>query len=380
MSEPLPITSIDIYRVEKDIDNPYRLSYGSITKFFATVYHVHSGDYSGLGEAIVTDHNLAIRLAKPLIGKDCRHPHSVLARFDVTEFTHRACREALSFAIYDLVGKATRKPIWEMLGGRRRDSFPLRPVSFIRDPADMAKHVRQLEDEGFTAVKIKLSGDADADVRSIRSIRSTCNSSLDIQADANFGYATGPSFLEMLSQCPGRSVDIIEDPCELDTSRYAQLREKLARFQTLLMLDTPARTMDDVDRICDSHAADIVNHHPNCVGGPDLLSRFQERIHTTGLLNAIGGATGYFGIADVCYYSVATAIGSGPVEQTPTEMYQGVRISPNPHALREGSIQINRGITGTGAELDKKALASVMIDHTRIPGKWNRFFRGWLRK
>lgn len=377
---PLPIDAIDVYRVEKTIDSSYRLSYGSITGFFATVYRVHSGGHCGVGEAIVTDHGLAIRLARPLIGRDCRKTPRILDHFDVTEFTHRACREALCFALYDLAGKADGVPIWDMLGGMRRESFPLRPVSFIRDAPGMAEDIRSLVAQGYKAVKIKLAGEPAEDALTLRKVRAACGPGVDIQADANLAYATPASCLDMLAAAREARLDIIEDPCDLDMSGYARLRDALSLKGVRLMLDHHARTAEDIRSICRHRAADIVNQHPNCQGGPDLLLAHQQIVRDAGLTNAIGGATGFFGISDICHYSAAAAIGAGAVEQTPTEMYQGIRLSPNPHVLEEGSVVLHRTVTGTGARLDEEAMQCVLVSQTRLGGRWRKLFSGWRRR
>jgi L-alanine-DL-glutamate epimerase-like enolase superfamily enzyme len=132
------------------------------------------------------------------------------------------------------------------------------------------------------------------------------------------------------------------------------------------MLDEPVRTVRDIERICSHGSADIVNQHPNCQGGPDFLADGQRIAHAAGLENMIGGITGYFGIGDLSYYSVAAAIGTGFVEQTPTQMYQGIRLSRNPHPIVEGKVTLDTTITGCGVELDREMLKRVLVERVSL--------------
>ena len=75
----------------------------------------------------------------------------IFGRFGITAFA----LSGLDIALWDIAGKAARKPLWELLGGARRASVPCY-ASLLRyaDPSLAAQYCKRALDEGFGALKL----------------------------------------------------------------------------------------------------------------------------------------------------------------------------------------------------------------------------------
>lgn len=105
--------------------------------------------------------------------------------------------EAISgvdIALWDLKGKITKLPVYKLLGGKFRDKVPCYASSVrFKRPADVVKEVREIVNEGFTQVKIKIGRGIEKDMQAVKLIRSEIGDDLTIMVDANSGYNVNDS-------------------------------------------------------------------------------------------------------------------------------------------------------------------------------------------
>ena len=133
-------------------------------------------------------------LAPQLEGWDFDDMAALTARLDSLLYCNLAAKSAIETAAYDLIGKRLGQPLYELLGGRKRDRAPilwmLAAADLDRDrPEARAKH-----DEGFKAFKVKVAVKAGRDgvardLERTQSIRQAIGSRVQISADANQGYS-----------------------------------------------------------------------------------------------------------------------------------------------------------------------------------------------
>jgi L-alanine-DL-glutamate epimerase-like enolase superfamily enzyme len=100
----------------------------------------------------------------------------------------------VEMAMWDLVGKATRRPLYQLLGGAVRKRIELAACMGIR-PYDEAKAIaRQYLDQGFTTLKTKAGRDPQEDLNMVRGIRDGVGDRLKLRIDPNQGYAPAVAF------------------------------------------------------------------------------------------------------------------------------------------------------------------------------------------
>lgn len=127
--------------------------------------------------------------------------------------TQPSCISGVDIALWDIKGKATGMPIYKLMGGAARTKFrmyksiggggPLRPE-------EMLARVQQANEEGYTAIKIRMDygaynqdADPEKDIRMFQLCREFLPESTPLSFDANNGYSVstaiqqGKKFQEM---------------------------------------------------------------------------------------------------------------------------------------------------------------------------------------
>ena len=71
----------------------------------------------------------------------------------------RAADDAISMALFDLLGKAWGEPVYNILGGAHTLRIPINPNIYMSSPDDMAEEAKRYLKNGFRAIKIKCGMD-----------------------------------------------------------------------------------------------------------------------------------------------------------------------------------------------------------------------------
>jgi L-alanine-DL-glutamate epimerase-like enolase superfamily enzyme len=103
---------------------------------------------------------------------------------------------ALDIAIWDLLGKATKQPVFRLLGGRTKPRIPVYASRLYSQPLDsLAMETTKYRDQGYRAMKMRFGwGPVDGaagmqrNVELVRTIREVVGNEVDIMADAYMGW------------------------------------------------------------------------------------------------------------------------------------------------------------------------------------------------
>jgi len=210
MSEKFKITSVDIYKADIPLYEPFKISIMEIAAARSVFIKINTdqGIY-GFGEANPTwgitgetqEINLAgaVDLAKLLLGKDSlniEERNAEIVRYLVRNST---IRSAFDIALYDILGKASGLPLYAVLGGGKRSFWTDNTIG-IAEPDYMAEKAVDFKNQGFQAIKVKLGTTKDQDVERITKIRAAIGEDLPIRIDANQGwdYKTAVATLKAL--------------------------------------------------------------------------------------------------------------------------------------------------------------------------------------
>src|SRR5207302_11109819 len=119
----------------------------------------------------------------------------------------------VEMAMWDLVGKAVGRPLYELLGGAVRKKIELAACMGIR-PYDEAKAIaRHYLDQGFTTLKTKAGRDAEEDLTMVRGIRDGVGDKLKLRIDPNMGYAPKVAF-QLARDLEKYNLEYFEQPME----------------------------------------------------------------------------------------------------------------------------------------------------------------------
>lgn len=104
---------------------------------------------------------------------------------------------ALDIAIWDLMGKSAKQPVFRLLGGRTKAKIPVYASRLYSMPLDqLAQEAATYKAQGYKAMKLRFGwGPIDGaegmarNVELIRTVRETVGDEIDIMADAYMGWS-----------------------------------------------------------------------------------------------------------------------------------------------------------------------------------------------
>ncbi len=104
----------------------------------------------------------------------------------------------LDIAIWDLKGKALGLPIYQLLGGKVRDSVRMYASSMRRDmtPVEEARRAASFVDAGYTGYKLhsavpgSIDDPADQTIDTVREVRAAVGDGIEILVDVNGAFST----------------------------------------------------------------------------------------------------------------------------------------------------------------------------------------------
>jgi len=103
---------------------------------------------------------------------------------------------AVDIAIWDLLGKALKQPVFRLLGGRTKAKIPVYASRLYSQPLEkLAEEALGYKKQGFRAVKLRFGwGPADgragmlSNVDLVRTVREAVGEEIDVMADAYMGW------------------------------------------------------------------------------------------------------------------------------------------------------------------------------------------------
>src|SRR4029077_11634925 len=99
---------------------------------------------------------------------------------------------AVDIALWDLLGKSAKQPVYRLLGGKTKQRIPVYASRlYATKPNELAAEATRYRNEGFKAMKLRFGwGPADGaegmqrNVELVRTVREAVGSEVDVMADA----------------------------------------------------------------------------------------------------------------------------------------------------------------------------------------------------
>jgi L-alanine-DL-glutamate epimerase-like enolase superfamily enzyme len=161
----------------------------------------------------------------------------------------------VEMALWDLMGKATRQPLYRLLGGAVRPKVELAACMGIR-PYEEAKAIaRQYLDMGFSTLKTKAGRDAAEDLEMVRGIRDGVGDRLKLRIDPNMGYSPEVA-LCLARDLEKYNLEYFEQP--MHSTLLAESARLRRQTTTPLALNESVTTPEVVLQILQLDAADVL--------------------------------------------------------------------------------------------------------------------------
>jgi L-alanine-DL-glutamate epimerase-like enolase superfamily enzyme len=96
-------------------------------------------------------------------------------------------KSAFDMALYDLAAKAESQPLFQFLGGKKKEIETDLTIG-IDTPENMAQKAIRFKKDGVRMIKVKLGKNAKEDVERVRQIRAAVDEDIILRIDANQGW------------------------------------------------------------------------------------------------------------------------------------------------------------------------------------------------
>ena len=143
-----------------------------------------------------------------------------------------AAISAVDIALWDLMGKSAKQPVYRLLGGRTKTRIPVYASRLYASPLDeLAAEAAKYKVEGYKAMKLRFGwGPVDGaagmqrNIELVRTVRDTVGNEIDVMADAYMGWTLDYA-KRMLPLLEPFRLRWLEEPVIPDDVRgYAELK------------------------------------------------------------------------------------------------------------------------------------------------------------
>lgn len=123
---------------------------------------------------------------------------------------------AVDIALWDLVGKCTGLPLYQLLGGRHRDRIPAYASGLPRPTIEAKVELaRQFVDQGFRAIKIAVVVSYDGVEREVAALREALGPDVLLMLDCHWIYAPADA-IALIARLAPYNLSFIEAPCKTE--------------------------------------------------------------------------------------------------------------------------------------------------------------------
>ena len=316
----MKITAIRAWQVDLPLkEGRYSWSNGNYVDVFdTTVVGIDTdagitgwGECCPLGSAYLPAYALGVRsglaeLAPKVIGMDPRDLGVLNRHMDAVLRGHPYVKAAIDVACWDILGKSTGLPVYQLLGGKAQDDIILyRAISQVA-PEAMARNVAGYRAEGYTRFQLKVGADADADIARIRMCRDILQPGDILVADANTGWTMHEAARVVNAV---RDVDVyIEQP----SMTYEECLVTRRRTSLPFVLDEVIGSAADLMRAIGDGAMDVINLKISKVGGLTKARHMRDLCMGAGIPMTIEDTWG----GDIVTATIAHLAQSTPEEFT----------------------------------------------------------------
>jgi L-alanine-DL-glutamate epimerase-like enolase superfamily enzyme len=187
-------------------------------------------------------------------------------------------------ALYDILGKTGRKPLFMLMGGYRSEVMTDITLG-IKSPKEMAKDSLIAVQKGFKALKVKVGTNPSEDVERVKMVREAVGSDVELRVDANQAW-TPKEAMDVLTEISKCNVEFVEQPVSAEDVRGLASVRKHSSIP--VMADESVHSPADALRLIRSEAVDMINIKLMKSGGIHKARKIVEVAEAAGVPCMIG--------------------------------------------------------------------------------------------
>lgn len=272
---------------------------------------------------------------------------------------------AVDIALWDLLGKALKQPVFRLLGGKTKPKIPVYASRLYSQPLEhLAEEAKKYKAEGFRAMKLRLGwGPADGgagmqrNVDLVRTVREVIGDEIDLMADAYMGWSLDYA-RRMIPLLEKYNLRWIEEPViPDDIAGYAALK---AMNRIPIAGGEHEFTLHGFRQLLDARAVDYIQFDTNRVGGITQARKIGAlaEAHSVPVIPHAGQMHNYH-IVMASYNSPMAEFFPVVDVEIGNELFWYVfQGEPRPE---NGYIELDESLAGLGLRIDEAALKNFDI-------------------
>src|SRR5215831_28677 len=367
----MKITRIECIPVDVPIVPEFQIT-GSLgshlhSPFLLVRVHTDEG-LTGLGEVSCTPlwsgedrvtaaHLIADFLEPVLAGEDPRDIERLTAKIRRAVAANPFTKSALEMALWDILGKSVGLPVYRLLGGKVRESVPIKMSVSGAEPERAAQLAEWALGKGLKALKVKVGIEPEADVARVKAVRAAIGADIRMGVDANGGWTSRVAIATIRRLAQECGIYFAEQPvAPLDVQWMADVRRSVP---VPVMADESCYTLQDAMALVRAGAADILSVYVGKGGGIGPARKIAAVAEAAGITCTVGSNL-ELGVASAAMAHLATATPGIGAEEFPCDILGPLGYADD---LLTEALEFQDGAVsapdkpGLGVELDEAKLA-----------------------
>lgn len=198
-----------------------------------------------------------------------------------------SARAAVDMALYDCLAQYCKLPLYQFLGGHKKELETDFTVS-VNGPEEMGEDAVSYVKQGFNVLKVKVGkDDVETDLDRIREIRKRVGSEIKIRLDANQGWTAKDAVRAIRKmEDSGLEIELVEQPVKADD--IDGLKQVTDNVETLIMADESVFTPKQAFQVLKTRSADLINIKLMKAGGIYQAQIINQLAETCGVQCMVG--------------------------------------------------------------------------------------------
>ncbi len=270
----IKITGLNIFQINLPMkEGAYAWSGQSFECFDSTVVEVSTnkgisgyGEICPLGPSYLPSYAEGARtgirkLSGNLLGQNPLNLNKINLIMDQSIKGHPYVKSAIDVACWDILGKSTGQPVYNLLGGKLQKKVKLFKVISKDSPESMQEKIIEYQEQGFKQFQMKVGEEPSMDIKRINCVAEKLNDGNILGADANCGWKQHQA-LQVVNAISHLNI-YLEQPC----STYEECLVIRQHTNLPLILDECMDSVSSIMRAYSDRSMDVINLKIGRMGG-----------------------------------------------------------------------------------------------------------------
>lgn len=265
----MKIVKIEVGEVKIPLVTPFKTALRTVDCVNDLIVRITADDGQvGFGEApptaVITGDTLgSIRcaieqfIAPNLLGMDIFDIDGIMKKLHNCILKNTSAKAAVDMAVYDLYSKALNKPLYQVLGGHKKQIETDLTIS-VNATDEMVSDSLKAVEQGFRILKIKVGKEGVEDIKRIEAIHKAVGPDIALRIDANQGW-TAKEAVRIIGtiEDKGITMDLVEQP--VHAHDFKGMQYVTQHVYTPILADESVFSAEDAIHIMEGGAADLIN-------------------------------------------------------------------------------------------------------------------------